>query len=204
MKIRLIAALALQFLPVAAASQSTAEQQQIREEIRAEVVKLMTATNYDVMATLPLYVSSSRVTSINDAQIVKGWAGLRQQTEAAVASQGSFFIRPGSVEVRVLGPDHALAFASMNMAYPSASGRVNMPGSMTLAYERTPAGWKIVHEHYSTGLTDEALANMANQASAGGGGLVGLLNLLVAGLSGDVLGFGSALLSQLGGDVCAR
>lgn len=204
MRIPFIACVALLFLPAGAASQTASDQQQIRREIRAEVGKLITATNFDVMATLPMYVSSSRVTSINDAQIVKGWAELRAQTEAAVPSQGSFFIRLGNVDVTVMGPDHALAFASMSMEYPSASGRVNMPGSMTLAYERTAMGWKVVHEHYSTGLTEEALTSMANQAGSQGDGLLGFLSLLLAGLSGDVIGVGSALLNQLGGETCRR
>ncbi|HEV3050234.1 MAG TPA: nuclear transport factor 2 family protein, partial [Longimicrobium sp.] len=144
------------------------------------------------------------VTSINDAQIVKGFRGLQRQTEAAVPSQGSFFIRLGNVDVTVMGPDHALAFASMTMEYPSATGRVNMPGSMTLAYERTPSGWKVVHEHYSTGLTEAALASMAQQASSEGDGLAGLLRILLAGLSGDLLGAGTALIDELSGDTCRR
>jgi ketosteroid isomerase-like protein len=204
MKIRCIATIALLFVPVAAASQSASEQQQIREEIRAAVGRLITATNYDVMATLPMYESTSRVTSINDAQIIKGWSGLRRQTEAAVPSQGSFFIRVGDVDVTLMGPDHALAFASTSMEYPSPSGRVTMPGSMTLAYERTPMGWKVVHEHYSTGLTQEAVASMADQASSQGDGLLGFLGLLMAGLSGDVVGVGTALLDQLAGETCRR
>jgi len=197
MKIRFIVPFVLLTVPTVAAAQTTSEQRQIRDEIRAEVGRLITATNFDVMATLPMYVSTSRVASINDAQIIKGFSGLRRQTEAAVPSQGSFFIRAGNVDVTLMGPDHALAFASMTMEYP---GRVSMPGSMTLAYERTPQGWKIVHEHYSTGLTQEALAGMANQASAEGSGLLGLLQLLVTGLSGDYAGFGAALLDQLSGE----
>jgi ketosteroid isomerase-like protein len=204
MKIRFIVPVALLFLPVAAGTQSMGEQQRIREDIRAEVGRLITATNYDVMATLGMYVPTSRVTSINDAEIVKGWNGLRQQTEAAVTSQGSFFIRLGNVDVTLMGPDHALAFASMSMEYPSTSGRVNMPGSMTLAYERTPEGWKIVHEHYSTGLTDEALASMANQASSQGDGLMGFLSLLLAGYTGGLSGVATELLSQYAGETCRR
>lgn len=72
MKIRFIAPVILLLLPVTAATQSMSEQQRIREEIRTEVGRLITATNYDPMATLPLYVPTSRVTSINDAQILKG------------------------------------------------------------------------------------------------------------------------------------
>lgn len=203
MRIRFVAPLAILLIPAALTAQ-TPTQQQIREEIRAEVRNLITATNYDVMATLPMYVASSRVTSINDTDIVKGWAGLRRQTEAAVPSQGSFFIRHGNVDVTVMGPDHALAFASMSTEYPAASGRVSMPGSMTLAYERTPAGWKIVHEHYSTGLTDEALASMANQANSEGDGLLGFLNLLLAGYTGGLPGVATELLSQYAGEICRR
>ena len=204
MKIRFIAPFAVLFLPVTAASQSMSEQQQIREEGRSEVGKLITATNYDVMATLPMYVPTARVTSINDAQIAKGWGALRQQTEAAVPTQGSFFIRTGRIDVTVMGPDHALAFAPMTMEYPATSGRVSMPGSMTLAYERTATGWKIVHEHYSTGLTDEALANMADQASSQGDGLMGFLNLLLAGYTGGLSAVATELISQYAGDTCRR
>jgi ketosteroid isomerase-like protein len=191
-------------LPIASSAQTVSQQQQTRDEIRAQVRTLVTATNYDVMATLPLYVPTSRVTSINDAQIVRGWSGLRRQTEAAVPSQGSLFIRTGEVDVTVMGPDHALAFAPLTMEYQTASGPVRLPGSMTLAYERTAGGWKIVHEHYSTGLNDEALASMAEQASTGGEGLLGFLRLLLAGFTGDAFGVASELLNQLGGITCPR
>ncbi|HEY0015447.1 MAG TPA: nuclear transport factor 2 family protein [Longimicrobium sp.] len=204
MQIRFIAPVILLLLPVTAATQPVSEQQRIREEIRAEVGRLITATNYEPMETLPLYVPTSRVTSINDAQILKGWSALRQQTEALAGAQGSFFVRLGTVDVTLMGPDHALAFAPMTMEYPTQSGPVRVPGSMTLAYERTQMGWKIVHEHYSTGLTQESMAKMANQASADGEGLAGFLRLLLAGLSGDLVGVGTALLDQYAGDTCPR
>lgn len=198
------AVLAILLFPAVAPAQVAREQQQVRDEIRAEVGKLITATNFDVMASLPMYVSSSRVTSINDAQIVRGWSALRRQTETQARSQGSFFVRLGEVNVTALGPDHALAYASMTMEYPSSTGRVNIPGSMTLAYERTPDGWKVVHEHYSTGLTEAALTSMAQQARSQGDGLVGFLRILFAGLSGGLDGIGVALLDELAGDTCPR
>lgn len=204
MKIRFITSVILFFLPVTAATQSMSEQQRVREEIRTEVGRLITATNYDPMATLPLYVPTSRVTSINDAQILKGWSALRQQTEASAGSQGSFFVRLGTIDVTLMGPDHALAFAPMTMEYPTQSGPVRMPGSMTLGYERTQMGWKVVHEHYSTGLTEESVANMANQASSQGGGLLDLLGLLLAGYTGGLSAVATELISQYAGETCPR
>jgi ketosteroid isomerase-like protein len=185
-------------------AQGTAAQQRTSEEIRAQVRTLMTATNYDVMGTLDLYVRSPRVSSINDETIVQGWRGLVQATEAAAPNQGNFFVRVGEVDVTLMGTDHALAVAPMTMEYQTDNGRVRLPGSMTLAFERTEGGWKILHEHYSTGLDQEALASMAEQAAAEDSGVSGLLGILFQTLIGDYDGAVGGLANMLAGDTCPR
>jgi ketosteroid isomerase-like protein len=180
-----------------------AQQQRLYDEVRSQVTSLITATNYDVMASMDMYVRSPRTSSINDERIVQGWNDLYRQTRESVASQGSFFVRLGEIDVTAMGPDHALAVAPMTIEYSTDAGPVRLPGSMTLAFERTPDGWKIVHEHYSTGLDQESLAQMAAQANAGDSGFLGLFRLLLTGLSGDVLGFAGELLNQYG-DTCPR
>jgi ketosteroid isomerase-like protein len=185
-------------LPASISAQSPTSQQHLQEEVRTQVQSLITATNFDVMATMDMYVRSSRLSSINDERIVKGWKELDRQTREAVASQGSFFVRLGRIDVTPLGTDYALAVAPMTMEYRTECGPAQLPGSMTLALERTPEGWKILHEHYSTGLDQEAVSQMAAQANAGGSGAGGLLRLLLLGLSGDYMGAVSQLLDQFG------
>jgi ketosteroid isomerase-like protein len=185
-------------LPASVSAQSPASQQRLHDEVRAQVRSLITATNYDVMATMDMYVRSPRISSINDERIVHGWNDLDRQTREAVATQGSFFVRLGEIDVTPMGTDHALAVAPMTMEYNTACGRVQLPGSMTLALERTPGGWKILHEHYSTGVDQEALARLSAQANDGGSGVMGLLRLLYMGLTGDLLGAAGEFLDQYG------
>lgn len=185
-------------LPTALSAQPSASQQRLQEEVRVQVQNLIKATNYDMMATMGMYVRSPRVSSVNDAHIVRGWNDLLRATRESAASPGSFFVRVGEIDVTPMGADHALAVAPMTMEQETECGRVQLPGSMTLALERTPEGWKILHEHYSTGLDQDALSRMAAQANAGGTGAVGFLRLLLMGLSGDLLGAAGAFLDQYG------
>lgn len=50
------------------------------------------------------------------------------------------------VEVRPLGATHALATARYAL---SREGRITSSGPFTLVLVRTPAGWKILHDHTS-------------------------------------------------------
>ncbi|HST60226.1 MAG TPA: nuclear transport factor 2 family protein [Longimicrobium sp.] len=184
-------------LPASISAQSPASQQQLQEEVRAQVQRLIKATNYEVMETMDMYVRSPRISSVNDERIVRGWNDLYQAMRETAASPGSFFIRLGEIDVTPMGTNHALAVAPMTMDYRTECGPAQQPGSMTLALERTPDGWKILHEHYSTGVDQEAVARMAAQANAGGSA-GGLLRLLLMGLSGDYLGAVGQLLDQYG------
>lgn len=184
-------------LPAVLHAQTPASQQRLDDEVRAQVRSLITATNYDMMATMDMYVRSPRISSVNDERIVRGWNDLNRQTREAVSAQGSFFLRLGEIDVTPMGTDHALAVAPMTMEYRTECGPAQLPGSMTLALERTPDGWKILHEHYSTGVDQEAVARMAAQANAGGSA-GGLLRMLLMGLSGDYLGLASQFLDQYG------
>lgn len=151
--------------------------------IRRHVQELVDATNNNPMATLQRYVQSADVTSINDETIVRGWSALVQQTKGTPA--GSFFLQLGDLSIVGMGSQHALAIAPFTMSYQTADGPVQVPGSMTLAFSWTSDGWKIVHEHYSTGLDERSRQRLHHAASSG----VGLT-------FGDVV---SLFLTALGG-----
>ena len=55
-------------------------------------------------------------------------------------------LRFADIEVRMLGPDHALAVGRFIVDIP---GRETATGMFSLAMIRTPAGWRILHDHSS-------------------------------------------------------
>ena len=190
------------YLPVPVSAQTTLTQPDVAA-IRLSVFTLIDATNNNPMATLTEYVQNSRVSSVNDETIVSGWDGLVQQTRTAQA--GSFSMQTGNLDILGMGPDHALVIAPFTMYYRTANGVVTAPGSMTLAYERTALGWKIVHEHYSQGLDDQTKQRLS-QAASGGARVTpaDMLRLLLAGLGGGSLQVASELLNLLTPNACAR
>ncbi|HEU0053844.1 MAG TPA: nuclear transport factor 2 family protein [Longimicrobium sp.] len=135
--------------------------------IRVHVAQLIEATNSNPLATLEKYVASSEVTSVNDETIVRGWSALVRQTQGTPA--GSFYMQLGEVQIVGMGPQHALAVAPFTMSYQTNDGPVVVPGSMTLAFSWTADGWKIIHEHYSTGLDERSKQRLASAASSGSG-----------------------------------
>jgi ketosteroid isomerase-like protein len=48
------------------------------------------------------------------------------------------------LEVRPLGPDHALATGQYIL---SGAGKPDRTGWFTTIWERTPAGWRMIHDH---------------------------------------------------------
>lgn len=189
-------------LSMGAAAQTSLPQPDVAA-IRQSVLSLIDATNNNPMGTLSEYVQNSRVTSVNDETIVTGWNGLVEQTRAAVA--GSFSIQTGNLDILGMGPDHALVVAPFTMYYRTPNGVVTAPGSMTLAYERTTLGWKIIHEHYSEGLDDQTRQRLSQAASGSTQVTPGdVLRLLLAGMGGGSMGLASELLNLLSPNSCSR
>jgi uncharacterized protein (TIGR02246 family) len=62
------------------------------------------------------------------------------------ASMGT--LRFSNVEVRMLTPDLALATGEFQLTRTAAGGG-NAEGRYTLILRKTPAGWKIIHDHTS-------------------------------------------------------
>jgi hypothetical protein len=164
------------------------------DAIRRSVALLIDRTNNDPMGTLPEYVRTTRVTSVNSETIVTGYDALVRQTE--VQKAGAFTMMSGELDITGMGPDHALVVAPFTMYYRVNGSNVSVPGSMTLAYERTGEGWKILHEHYSEGLDEQTRRRLAGGAR---GGVTGadLLRLLVLGLGGTSTQLVGALSSML-------
>lgn len=149
--------------PLAGQVQDTAS---LRSAVDLKVRELVTRTNFDVLGTMPLYVRSPEVTSINNQTIIRGWDQLDAQTRAGAGNQGNYFIRAGAVSVAALGSDHALAVAPFSMQVRNGTTFVDLNGSMSLVYRRLEDQWLLLHEHYSLGADPNALQKLASQVQS--------------------------------------
>ena len=98
----------------------------------------------DLSAYLSAYASSA--TAMGRTGLVHGPSGIGDQMRAGFWKTG----RPDQIlnydhlEVRPLGPDHALATGQYIL---SGAGQPNRTGWFTTIWERTPAGWRMIHDH---------------------------------------------------------
>jgi len=195
------AALMLALAPAAAAAQTPLYPKD-EDAIHQSVLLLIDQTNNDPMATLAAYAQSDRVTSVNGETIATGWDALVNQTRAQVRAQppGAFTVQPGKLDIVGMGPDHALVVAPLTMFHRVNGSVVSVSGSMTLAYERTDGGWKIIHEHYSEGLDEQTRMRL----SQGAGRVTGadLLRLLLIGVGGTPTRLLNAMTEMLASRGC--
>jgi uncharacterized protein (TIGR02246 family) len=98
----------------------------------------------DLSAYLSAYASSA--TAMGRTGLVRGPEGIGDQMRAGFWKTG----RPDQVlnydhlEIRPLGPDHTLATGQYIL---SGGGKPDRTGWFTTIWERTPAGWRMIHDH---------------------------------------------------------
>jgi len=98
----------------------------------------------DLSAYLSGYASTA--TAMGRNGLVRGPNGIGDQMRAGFWKTG----RPDQVlsydhlDVRPLGPDHALATGQYIL---TGAGRPARTGWFTTIWERTPAGWRMIHDH---------------------------------------------------------
>jgi ketosteroid isomerase-like protein len=99
---------------------------------------------------LPVYLSAytDSATAMGRDGVVRGVNGIGDQMRAGYWRTG----RPlqalhfEHLEIRPLGPDHALATGQFVL---TGAGLPNRTGWFTTIWARTPAGWRMVHDHAS-------------------------------------------------------
>jgi ketosteroid isomerase-like protein len=97
---------------------------------------------------LPVYLSAytDSATAMGSSGPVRGVNGIGDQMRAGFWRTG----RPVQrlhyehLEIRPLGPDHALVTGQYVL---SGGGPPNRTGWFTTIWARTPAGWRMVHDH---------------------------------------------------------
>lgn len=87
-------------------------------------------------------------TYVDTRGLIRGRDAIRQMYAGSWFAPGRDpgQLRFSDIEVRMLGRDHALAVGRFTVVLP---GRNPATGMFSLTMQRTPQGWRIVHDHSS-------------------------------------------------------
>ena len=139
------------WLPMAAARADTARD-------RAAVVGALedSAASWsrnDLAGFMAVYEDAPSTTYVRGGAIVRGYAAIQAMYAARFApsparSGGMGRLTLDVLEVRPLGPEHALCIGRFRLTRPGP-GAPPATGMFTLVFHRTPAGWKIAADHTS-------------------------------------------------------
>ena len=102
----------------------------------------------DLDAFMEPYLDSPRTTYVGERGLVRGKAAIRESYATSWFAPGRDpgRLRFENIEVRMLGRNHALAVGRFVVEVP---GRAPATGMFSLTMQRTPQGWRIVHDHSS-------------------------------------------------------
>ena len=103
----------------------------------------------DASKLMELVSQDSGVTSINMGDIDHGWNAIRASTDSTIALSSRVRVTLGTVDVMPLDADAAIAVAQTHFSPIQAGTFREFSGAMTIVVRRTPAGLRLVHEHYS-------------------------------------------------------
>lgn len=119
-------------------------------EIRAVLDKQVAAWNGgDIEEFMTTYLDSPALTFSGRDGVTRGYRPVLERYRAKYATrQAMGVLRFSEIEIRLLGADAALVLGRFDLTREPAGGG-NASGRFTLVLERTPRGWKIVHDHTS-------------------------------------------------------
>jgi ketosteroid isomerase-like protein len=150
-----LAVLTLVPMPAASATKPTVTQQRVSAQglVRSYVDAMNKA---DVATMMGMFSKRPGVTSIGDGEISRGWDSIRTDAQQIVGKEGTFKFTIGSIDVTPLGSSYSLVVAPFTFAILGQPDSVELPAAMTLVLERSGTTWKVLHEHWSSKMTDEA------------------------------------------------
>lgn len=146
----------------------TAPAQSVETEIRAEVGRYVAAINSgDAGSVAALYLDEPTASSAGDGQIHRGWRRIADLLREVYEQAGTIRMTSDSIAITPLGSDAALAVLRYTWAFGRA-GAGPVTGAMTLAYVRTPRGWRVAHDHTSTLQADATPSGQVDAVSDSG------------------------------------
>lgn len=126
-------------VPVAlvAAVKGTIEQWRQAYEIRS----------MDALARL--YAHDPGLAIVQDGALQLGWTSIEAALRAKLAGATAIHVRITDLQISALGPDAAVASATMTRESTDGMTTVTENGVLTLALRRDDPSWVIASEHYS-------------------------------------------------------
>ena len=134
---------------------AAAERTAIADTIRTLVRDAYDLSKGDVVRRfMSLYPADGRVVSATAGRVSTTRDSLQASINAFWDGVGQYMVRPtwtwGDMHVDVLGRDAAVMTASYHVPHWTDVGRPHVIGGVwTSVWQRTPSGWRIVHEHLS-------------------------------------------------------
>jgi len=107
----------------------------------------------DLDAFLSTYLDSPETTFMTGPGVIHGLQTIRERYRANYFKAGGLppqLLRFDQLVVRPLGPDYALATGRFILT-ERATGAAAGSGNFSLVLRRTAAGWRIIHDHSSSG-----------------------------------------------------
>ena len=94
------------------------------------------------------YLRSNELTFYSGDKVIKGWDAMLERYQKKYQGEGKEMGRLAFEEltVELLGSDHALVRGRFRLRLTKDSPT----GIFTLILRKTPAGWRIIHDHSST------------------------------------------------------
>jgi uncharacterized protein (TIGR02246 family) len=120
------------------------------DDVRAVLQHSQEAWNRGDLAAFASYYDDSPETTFIGREVVRGGvqAILNRYKKSYPTREAMGTLEFSHVEVRTLAPDVALVTGEFHLERTAAGGG-NAAGRYTLILRKTPAGWKIIHDHTS-------------------------------------------------------
>ena len=118
-----------------------------KAEIRAVMAAQVAAWNRgDIDGFMEGYARSNATEFVSGDRLTRGWQTVRDRYQKKYDSREKMgTLTFSGIKITPLGPDAALVLGRWKLARKSDKPH----GIFTLLFRRTPAGWRIVHDHTS-------------------------------------------------------
>ncbi|HUO30184.1 MAG TPA: SgcJ/EcaC family oxidoreductase [Bryobacteraceae bacterium] len=121
------------------------------DAVRAVLTHSEEAWNRGDLAAFAAYYDDSPDTTFVGREVVRGGVAaiLNRYQKAYPTREKMGTLAFTNVAVRMLGADYALVTGEFHLTRTAAGGG-NASGHYTLVLRKTPAGWRIIHDHTSS------------------------------------------------------
>ena len=139
---------------LAAAALAPAARADDAQDVRAVLDAQVAAWNKgDLDGFMAGYWNDDALTFISGGDLTTGWKATKERYEKRYRTDGKEMgtLTFGELHVEPLGPTAAMARGRFALAFAKekAEDKKTASGRFTLILRKTPAGWKIVHDHTS-------------------------------------------------------